>query len=127
MIDGLIPGMNGKEILSLGEALSVETMTGEDDGGYYQAQIHHFEKYDITIVRGLIDSILVTSPDLIWAKRITIGTDRQAVEKALVPSPVVNEADSSQYPVCSETGDVYVIFHYYKNEVESIELVVDRP
>jgi len=126
-ISGLLPGMDKKLLLSVDKYNTKETTTGEDDGGVYEAHIYHYAKYDITVVRGVIDSILITSPDLLWAQKIKIGTDRKTVEKHLILNPVVNEAESSQYVVCSSVGDVYAILQYYKNEIKNIELVIDRP
>ena len=126
-ISGLLPGMNKNSLPGSDKYTSKETTTGEDDGGVYEAQIYHYAKYDITIVRGVIDSIRITSPELLWAQKIKIGTDRKMVEKHIIPTPVVNEADSSQYVVCSSVGDVYAILQYHNNEIKSIEMVIDRP
>ena len=126
-ISGLLPGMDKNSLLSIDKYTAKETTTGEDDGGVYEAQIYYYAKYDITVVRGVIDSILITSPDLLWAQKIKIGTDRNTAEKHLIRTPVVNEADSSQYVVCSSVGDVYAILQYHKNEIKSIELIIDRP
>ena len=126
-ISGLLPGMDKKLLLSVDKYTTRGTTTGEDDGGVYEAHIYHYAKYDITVVRGVIDSILITSPDLLWAQKIKIGTDRKTAEKLLILNPVVNEADSSQYVVCSSVGDVYAVLRYYKNKIKSIELVIDRP
>jgi len=126
-ISGLLPGMNKDSLLSIDKYTTKETTIGEDDGGVYEAQIYHYAKYDITIVRGVIDSIRITSPEVLWAQKIKIGTDRKMVEKHIIPTPVVNEEDSSQYVVCSSVGDVYAILQYYKNEIKSIEMVIDRP
>ncbi len=119
--------MNKNSLPGSNKYTSKETTTGEDDGGVYEAQIYHYAKYDITIVRGVIDSIRITSPELLWAQKIKIGTDRKVVEKHIIPTPVVNEADSSQYVVCSSVGDVYAILQYHNNEIKSIEMVIDRP
>lgn len=126
-ISGLLPGMSKNSLPGSDKYTSKETTTGEDDGGVYEAQIYHYAKYDITIVRGVIDSIRITSPELLWAQKIKIGTDRKVVEKHIIPTPVVNEADSSQYVVCSSVGDVYAILQYHNNEIKSIEMVIDRP
>jgi hypothetical protein len=126
-ISGLLPGMDKNSLPGIDKYTSKETATGEDDGGVYEAQIYHYAKYDITIVRGVIDSIRITSPELLWAQKITIGTDRKIVEKHIMPTPVVNEEDSSQYVVCSSVGDVYAILQYHNNEIKSIEMVIDRP
>lgn len=126
-VSGLLPGMSRASLNKLNKSLSMETATGEDDGGYYEAQIYHYSKYDITIVRGIIDSILITSPDLLWAQKIKIGTDRNIVEKHIKPAPVFNDKTSSQYVICSGVGDVYVILGYHKNKIKNIEIVIDRP
>jgi len=126
-IAGLLPGMNKASLDKVNKYLGMETATGEDDGGDYEAQIYHYSKYDITIVRGIIDSISITSPELLWAQKIKIGTDRNLVEKHIKVAPVVNEITSSQYVVCSSAGDVYVIFNYHKNKIKTIEISIDRP
>lgn len=126
-VSGFIPGMEIKSKNSLNNYLSEETVTEEDDGGYYEAHTFHYEKYDITIVRGMIDSIRITSPDFLWADNIKIGADRNFVEKHVIAAPVVNDKDSAQYVVCTDEGDVYTIFRYEDNKVKSIELIMDRP
>lgn len=126
-VSGLLPGMSKASLNSADKYISTETGTGVDDGGYYEEQIYHYSKYDITIVRDTIDSILITSPDYLWAQMIRIGTDRNIVENHLRPAPVVDEKTSSQYVVCTTEGDVYVLFRYLNNKVETIELVIDRP
>ena len=47
--------MNKNSLPGSDKYTSKETTTGEDDGGVYEAQIYHYAKYDITIVRGVID------------------------------------------------------------------------
>lgn len=126
-ISGLLPGMNKASLDKVNNYISIETAKGEDDGGYYEAQIYHYSKYDITIVRGIIDSIFITSPELLWAQKIKIGTDRNIVEKHIKIAPVVNDKTSSQYSVCSSIGDVYAIFHYHNNKIKTIEISLDRP
>jgi len=126
-ISGLLPGMNKNSLPDIDKYTSKETTTGVDDGGVYEAQIYHYAKYDITIVRGVIDSIRITSTELLWAQKIKIGTDRKMVEKHIISTPVVDEEDSSQYLVCSSVGDVYAILQYHNNEIKSIEMVIDRP
>jgi hypothetical protein len=126
-IAGLLPGMDKASLDKVNKYLGMETATGEDDGGYYEAQIYHYSKYDITIVRGIIDSISITSPELLWAQKIKIGTDRNIVEKHIKVVPVVNEITSSQYVVCSSVGDVYAIFNYHNNKIKTIEVSIDRP
>lgn len=126
-ISGLLPGMDKNSLNSINKYTTKETTTGEDDGGAYKEKIYHYSKYDISIVRGVIDSIRITSPDLLWAQKIKFGTDRKIVEKHIIPAPVVNEDNSSQYVVCSNVGDVYAILQYYKNKIVSIKMVIDRP
>lgn len=126
-ISGLLPGMNKASLIKANKYIAVETATGEDDGGYYEAEIYHYSKYNITIVRGIIDSIRITSSDLLWAQKIRIGTDRNIVEKHINPAPVVNDKTSSQYVVCSGAGDVYAILRYDNNKIKTIEMVIDRP
>ena len=105
----------------------MEITGGEDDGGNYEAQIYHYTNYDITIVRDVIDSIVITSPELLWMQKIKIGADRNFVEKHLILEPVVNDKDSSQIVICSNEGDVYALLRYQNNKIKSIELVIDRP
>lgn len=75
----------------------------------------------------MIDSIRITSPELLWAQKIMIGTDRNIVEKHIHPAPVVSDKASSQYLVCSGKGDVYATLGYRNNKIKSIEMVIDRP
>jgi hypothetical protein len=126
-ISGLLPGMSEASLNNANRYISVETATGEDDGGYYEALIYHYSKYDITVVRGMIDSIRISSPELLWAQKIKIGTDRNIVEKHIQPAPVVNDKAYSQYLVCSGKGDVYATLGYHNNKIKSIEMVIDRP
>ena len=126
-ISGLLPGMSEASLNKDNRYISVEAATGEDDGGYYEAQIFHYSKYDITVVRGMIDSIRITSPELLWARNIRIGTDRNIVEKHIHHAPVVSDKTSSQYLVCSGIGDVYAVLGYHNNKIKSIEIAMDRP
>lgn len=126
-ISGLLPGMDKSSLNTINEPFYIEITTGVDDGGNYEAQIYHYTNYDITIVRDFIDSIVITSPELLWAQKIKIDADRNIVEKHLVLEPVVNDKESSQYVVCSSVGDVYAILRYLNNKIESIKLVIDRP
>lgn len=126
-VSGLVPGMEIKSLDSIDNYLSKETVTEEDDGGYYEAHTFRYEKYEITIVRGMVDSIRITSPDFLWIDNIKIGVDRNLVKKQITSTPVVDDKDSSQYLVCTNEGDVYTIFRYDDNRVKSIELIMDRP
>lgn len=78
------------------------------------------QKYNITIVRDIINSIRITSPDLLWAQKIKIGTDRKIVGKHINTAPVVNDKTSSQYVVCSGAGNVYAILRYDDNKIKNI-------
>jgi len=126
-VTGLLPGMNKASLDKVNKYISIETGSGEDDGGYYEKQIYRYSKYDITIVRDIIDSILITSPEYLWAQKIKIGTDRSIVQKHIKPAPVIEDKISSQYVVCSNVGDVYVLFSYLNNKVKQIAVVIDRP
>jgi len=126
-IDGLLPGMNKDALGKAGNYISMETSEGEDDGGIYEAQTFRYPEYDISIVRGMIDSISITSPEFLWAQKIKIGTGRSTVENHVTAAPVVDDATSSQYLVCSGEGDVYAIINYRNDKVETIEILIDRP
>ena len=126
-ISGLVPGMDSRTINQAGQIISVETGDGVDDGGSYTAYIYHFPNYDITVVRDTIDAIHITSPKLVWAGDIQLGSDRQHVMKQLPVKPVVDENDNSQHVVCSDVGDVYAILRYQDDKVTDIRLVLDRP
>jgi len=126
-ISGLLPGMNKASLGKVGKHIAMETTTEEDDGGYYEAQIYHYSNYDITIVRDIIDSIIITSPEQLWAKKIKIGADRSLLEEHIIVTPVVNDKTSSQFLVCSNSGDVYAIFNYSNNKIQTIEIAIDRP
>jgi hypothetical protein len=78
-------------------------------------------------VRDIIDSIIITSPEQLWAKMIKIGADRSLLEKYIKVTPVVNDKTSSQFLVCSNLGDVYAIFNYNNNKIQTIEIAIDRP
>ena len=106
---------------------SIETTTGEDDGGGYEEKIYHYPSYDISIVRNVIDSIRITSTKVLWAQKIKIGTDRNIVEMHIKTDPVSNTDAISQYVICSDLGDVYIIFHYDQNKVKNMEIIIDRP
>jgi len=126
-ISGLLPGMNKASLGKVGKHITMETTTEEDDGGYYEAQIYHYSKYDITIVRDIIDSIIIISPEQLWAKKIKIGADRSLLEEHIKVTPVVNDKTSSQFLVCTNTGDVYAIFNYKNDKIQTIEIAIDRP
>jgi len=126
-ISGLLPGMNKSSLNKINKHISLEITTGEDDGGNYEALIYHYINHDITIVRDLIDSIRITSPELLWAQKIKIGADRNIADKYLIIEPVANDKDSSQYVICSDVGDVYTILRYQSSKIRSIELVKERP
>lgn len=126
-ISGLLPGMNKAAIGKIDRYIAMESTTGEDDGGYYEAQIYHYSKYDITIVRGIIDSIVITSPEQLWAKKIKIGADRSLLEKHIKVTQIVNDKTSSQFLVCSNLGDVYAIINYHNSKIQTIEITIDRP
>jgi len=126
-VSEILPGMNESILNRTENYITVTTTIEEDDGGDYEARKYHYAQYDITTVRGIIDSIRITSPDILWAKKIKIGTERKLVENHIISLPVSNEKNGSQYVVCSNVGDVYAIFQYYKNKVKSIKIVIDRP
>lgn len=125
-IYGLMPGQPAKGYLP-DNYQSVEAYTGEDDGGIYVAEKHIYDQFEINTVRGFIDSIVITSPDLLWAGRIKIGMNRGDVEHFLGFAPVYTDDSSSQYLVCSEVGDVYALLRFTQKRLESIEIVIDRP
>lgn len=126
-ISGLLPGMGKASLGKIGKYISMETASGEDDGGDYEAQIYHYSKYDIAVVRGIIDSITITSPEFLWANKIKLGMDRNKVAKKMKIAPVADDITSSHYVICSSAGDVYATFRYRDNKVTTIEIIIDRP
>lgn len=126
-IQGLIPGMSEKEIASAEAYLSVESVTGEDDGGGYIGQKYIFKSFELIVVRGLIDSLRITSPSLIWAGGIKLLMNRDSVEQLLGYAQVFKGENSSQYLVCSSVGDVYAVLDFENNLLQNIEIALDRP
>jgi hypothetical protein len=53
--------------------------------------------------------------------------DRGQVENALGYARIYNDDETSQYLVCSDIGDVYAVLNYNFNQLESIEVLVERP
>ena len=62
--------MDKDALTNIDKYYSVETETGEDDSGYYEALVFHYAQYKITIVHDMVDSIRITSPGYLWAKNI---------------------------------------------------------
>ena len=125
-IHGLMPGMKASVGLPL-NYLSVDAISGEDDGGYYTGQKYKYDKFEIITVRGYIDSIRITSPLISWAGTITIGMDRDKIDNSLEYARIYMDDTSSQYLVCSKAGDVYAILGFSANNLKSIEILIDRP
>lgn len=125
-IRGLSPGTKpGEETLK--NYLSVESISGEDDGGGYRGKKYIYNDYEVTVVRGKIDSISITSPNIPWVGRIRLGADRSDTERWLAPYRVYNDDKSSQYLVCSNYEDVYAILYYEQERLVRIEVLIDRP
>ena len=126
-IDGLLPGMNEVVLEFQKGYLGKESIGGEDDGGSYTGYKYIFSNYQVITVRGIIDSIHITSPDLLWIHGIHLGTDRDSIDRALKFAEVYRGNNDSQYLVCSDIGDIYAVLQYGKNELASIEVVIERP
>jgi hypothetical protein len=126
-VDGLLPGMDEVMLESQKAYLEKKSIGGEDDGGNYTGYKFIFRNYQVITVRGTIDSINIASPDLLWAHGIHLGTDRDSVDRALSFAEVFRGDDNSQYLVCSDIGDTYAVLRYDKNELASIEVVIERP
>ena len=125
-VQGLRPGATKEQDLPK-NYLSMEAVSGEDDGGAYIGNKYKYEHYEIITVRTFIDSILITSPLLIWNEKIQIGMDRDKIENMLAYARVYKGKTSSQYLVCSNLGDVYAILDYNRGHLKSIEIAIDRP
>lgn len=125
-VQGLSPGENANEYI-LNNHLSEESVSGEDDGGFYKGKKYIFKDYEVTDVRGQIDSIRITSPHIIWAGRIKLGMERAKLENILSPYRVYKGDESSQYLVCSDMGDVYAILYFDRKHLTSIEISIERP
>jgi hypothetical protein len=125
-IRGLIPDTKPSEEM-LKNHLSVESVSGENDGGGYQGKRYIFNDYEVTVVRGKIDSISITSPNILWLGRIRLGTGRSEIERWLAPYRVYGDDTSSQYLVCSSYGDVYAILYYEQGRLKRVEFLIDRP
>jgi hypothetical protein len=125
-IYGLKPGQQAKGYLP-SNYHSVESLSGEDDGGFYVANKYIYEQFEVNTVRGHVDSIVIASPDLVWAEGIKLGMNRSDVEHALGLARVYTDESLSQYLVCSEAGDVYTLLRFRRNRLESVEVAIDRP
>jgi len=126
-IDGMLPGMNEASLEAQKAFLQKESIGGEDDGGGYTGQHFTFSNYQVITVRGIIDSIHITSPSIIWAHGIHLGTDRDSIDRVLGFAEVFRGDYDSQYLVCSDIGDTYAVLRYEKNELTGIEVVIERP
>ena len=125
-IQGLEPGL--KAIGNLpANFQSVESVSGEDDGGRYSGKKYKYEHFEVITVRGEIDSIRISSPHILWIEKIRIGMDRRQVENTLGYARVYIDDDTSQYLVCSDAGDVYAVLNYKLKQLESIEVLAERP
>lgn len=126
-IDGLLPGLHETVLKSQKVFLGKESIAGEDDGGSYTGHKFIFSNYQVVTVRGTIDSIHITSPELLWAHGIHLGSDRDSIDGSLSFAEVFRGHNNSQYSVCSDVGDIYAVLQYEESKLESIEVVIERP
>jgi len=126
-INGYLPGVQARGSIDFHSPVRVSTTTGEDDGGTYSSLNLDFEGYQVSIVRGVIDSVTIRSPKIQWAKGISIGTKKMIVEQKLGYANVSDTKKESNYLVCSSAGDVYAIARFADDVLIEIELMLDRP
>lgn len=125
-VHGLIPGIKESTNLPL-NYMSVEAVYGVDDGGDYTGQKYEYGTFEVTTVRGDIDTIRITSPLISWAEKISIGMERDKIDDSLEYARVYKDETSSQYLVCSNAGDIYAILGFSEGYLKSIEILIDRP
>jgi hypothetical protein len=127
LINGLFPTQPSEKLKKLPKPLKKTYGFGEDDGGTYKGTTFEYSNYKLEVVRGLIDSITITSPEQEWYKGITVGMSRNKIKQLIGSSPVAEGKNQDQYITCESTADVYAILDYENNQLKTITLIMDRP
>jgi len=126
-INGLFPNQTILKLDDLPTPLQITYGSGEDDGGTYKVTTLEYPKYNLDIVRGVIDSITLISPGENWYKGIRIGMARNKVRNLLGSSLVAEGSNSDQYITCESDVDIYAILHFEKHKLTKITLIAERP
>lgn len=126
-IDGLVPGQDQRVLIDRPTPTATKQLQGEDDGGAYTATLLRYERYQVIIVRELVDSVRTRSPAITWGNGIIVGNARSQIDGQIGYARVFDSEEESQYLVCSEVGDVYAILRFESGKLTEIEVVLDRP
>jgi len=126
-VGGFFPGLQAKNILKNHKPLGVSHAAGEDDGGTYTATDLDYGSYQVHIVRGVVDKIMIRSPSIRWVKGVSVGAKKNFVEQKFKYSKTAGNKIVSQHEVCSKSNNIYVFFIYMDDVLKGIELIVNRP
>jgi hypothetical protein len=126
-INTLFPNQPAEKLNKLPKPTKTSYGFGEDDGGIYKGTTFEYPGYKVEIVRGVIDSITLMSPEYKWYKDIKIGMSRDRVRELLGSSLVADGHNQDQYITCESTADVYAILEFVDNKLTKITLIADRP
>lgn len=126
-IDGLVPGQDERVVTDRPTPIATKKLQGEDDGGAYTATLLKYERYQVIIVRELVDSVSTRSPAITWLSGIKVGNSRSQIDGRIGYARVYDSDDEAQYLVCSEVGDIYAILRFESGILTEIEVVLDRP
>ena len=66
LINGLFPTQPSEILKNLPKPINTTIGYGEDDGGTYKGTTYEYSNYKLEVVRGIIDSITITSPKQEW-------------------------------------------------------------
>ena len=123
----LFPNQPAEQLDNLPKPLKTTFGFGEDDGGTYKETTLEYAIYSLAIVRGVIDSITLISPEYKWYKGITIGMSRAKIRELLGSSLVAEGDNSDQYITCEAKADVYAILDFVDRKLTKITLIAERP
>ena len=126
-INTLFPNQPAEKLNTLPKPTKTSYGFGEDDSGTYKGTTFEYPEYKVEIVRGVIDSIILISPEYKWYKDIKIGMSRDRVRELLDKSLVAEGNSQDQYITCESTADVYAILDFTDQKLTRITLITDRP
>ena len=126
-INTLFPNQSAEKLNTLPKPTKTSYGFGEDDGGTYKGTTFEYPEYRVEIVRGVIDSITLISPEYKWYKDISIGMNKDKVRGLLGKSLVAEGNSQDQYITCEATSDVYAILDFADHKLTKITLITDRP
>ena len=127
---GLFLGTDTTGNLSpLGKPLRITTDSGVDDGGRYERKLLHYAGFQVAVVRGAVDELVIQASNVATPAGLKSGLTLSAVQRILSSRGVTLPAvvDTVDIANCENQDGAYTTLVFDGKHLRTIDIAANRP